>query len=93
MTEEELIAATVAFMTAQGIEVVQNAKVAATSPAIYRLTLRQAEKTATTQVAFAYTHDNVYRAVASWTNTAADESITDRFINSFVLSNQGADPL
>jgi len=89
MTDDQMIEATVAFMTSQGNKVLENERVAASSPAIYRLTLRQEEKKATTQIALAYAGENVYRAVASWTDSEMDKSITDRFIGSFAVSDAG----
>ncbi len=90
MTDDQKMEATLAFMATQGNQVLQNEKVAGTSPAVYRLTLRQEEKKATTQIALAYAGDTVYRAVASWTDSEADKALTDRFTGSFVISNQGA---
>lgn len=89
MTDDQKIDVTVAFMTSQGNKVLQNEKVVATSPPIYRLTLRQEEKNATMQIALAYAGDNVYRAVASWTDSEMDKSVIDWFIGSFVVSGTG----
>ncbi len=85
MTDAQRIEGTLAYFVSQGAKVVQNETDA--GGAIHRVTIRQDDKKSTTRMALAYAGDNVYRVVASWTDGQEDESLTDRFINSFRLSS------
>ena len=85
LTDAQRIEGTLAYLASQGSKVLQNEKDPASS--IYRLTVRQDDKKATTQMAIAYVGDNVYRVVASWTDGQEDKPLTDRFVNSFSVSS------
>ena len=86
MTEDQRIEATVGFFVSQGAVVLKNEKDTRSSPAVFRITLRQEDKKATQQIALGYLGDTVYRVVASWTDSGQDPSLTDRFIGSFKIT-------
>ncbi len=88
MTDAQRVEGTLAYLTAQGSKVIQNEKDPGGS--IYRFTVRQDDKKVTVQMALAYVGDNVYRVVASWTDGQENKALTDRFVNSFRLSDAKA---
>jgi hypothetical protein len=55
------------------------------------MSMRREEKKAMIQVALAYVGENLYRAMASWTDADADRALTDRFISSlaFLVQERG----
>jgi hypothetical protein len=85
LTDAQRIEGTLEYFTSQGSKLIHSEKDPTGS--VYRLTLRQEDKKATTQVALAYVGDNVYRAVASWTDGQENKLLTDRFVDSFRLSS------
>ncbi|MGH7283849.1 MAG: hypothetical protein ACRELY_20175 [Polyangiaceae bacterium] len=85
-TDAQRIEATLSYFASRGSVRTQSEKDPATS--IYRITLKQ-EK-GTTRMAIAYVGDNVYRAVASWTDDNEDKTLTDRFMGSFRVSRDGS---
>jgi len=87
MSDAQRIESTLTLLASQGGTVVQN-QTDPTGP-IHRLTIRQADKKATMQMALAYVGDNVYRVVASWTDGSEDKNTTDRFVQSFRVVSSG----
>ena len=89
MTDDQTIEATLAYFISQGNSILKNEKIATATPAVYRLCIRQEDKKATIQIALCYSGETVYRAVATWIDSDADTSLTDRFINSFRIAHTG----
>jgi phage FluMu protein gp41 len=82
-TDEERIAAMVAFFSQQGFELAERQRVQCGDVQGHFVKLQHKNQSASVLVRFALAHTNVYRALASFTSGRETQEEIRRFVESF----------